>query len=83
MAGSARVFEGTVEIVVRNARGDQVGTGWTTASVGAPERGDYATNISFALAGGRQNGTVEAFSRSAKDGSVQHLASVPVVLVPN
>lgn len=77
------MFEGTVEIVIHNARGEEVGKGFTTASVGAPERGDYAVSILFTMTGGKQNGKLEVFSRSPRDGSVENLVSIPIVLVPN
>ena len=81
--GTASVFEGTVEIVVRNARGEEVGKGFTTASAGAPERGAYTASIPFATTGGKQDGKLEVFSRSPRDGSVENLVSIPIVLVPN
>lgn len=77
------MFEGTVEIVVRNARGEEVGWGFTTASSGAPERGDYAASILFTTTGGKQTGKLEVFSRSPRDGSVENLVALPIVLVPN
>ena len=81
--GTAAVFEGTVEIVIRNARGEEVGKVFVTASAGAPERGDYAASIVFTTTGGKQNGKLEVFSRSPRDGSIVNLVSIPVVLVPN
>ena len=80
--GTAAVFEGTVQIVVRNGQGETVGRGFTTATAGAPERGDYDVRVPFALAGGRQNGSVEVFSTSPRDGTAENLVRVPVVLVP-
>lgn len=81
--GTAMVFEANVQIVVRNAQGQEVGQGFTTATAGAPERGDYNASIPFTLSGGRQNGTVEVFSHSPRDGAVISLVRVPVVLLPN
>ena len=81
--GSASVFEANVRVVVRNGRGEVVGEGFTTATAGAPARGDYVASIPFALAGGRQSGVVEVFSPSPRDGTPQSSVSVPVVLVPN
>ena len=80
--GTASVFEANVQLVVKNARGESVGQGFTTATAAGPERGDYTASVAFTLTGGRQNGAVEVFSPSPRDGQPQHLVSVPVVLVP-
>lgn len=80
--GSASVVEGNVHVVVRNARDEAVGQGFTMASAGAPDRGEYNAAIPFTAAS-RQNGVVEVFSPSAQDGRPQHLVSIPVVLVQN
>ncbi len=81
--GTAMVFEANVQIRVRNAQGQVIGRDFTTATWGAPERGDYTAAISFTLTGGRQNGTIEVFSESVMDGSEEDLVSVPVILTPN
>src|SRR5205823_1235874 len=39
--GSASVFEGNVQVIIRDARGEPVGRATATASAGAPERGDF------------------------------------------
>ena len=52
------------------------------ASVGAPDRGTFSQEVSFPPPSGSQTGTIEAFSTSAADGSVQNLFSVPVTLTP-
>ncbi len=78
--GTASVFEAAIQANVRNARGEVVGTVNGTASAGAPERGTYDLSIPFKVEG-RQNGAVEVFSRSPRDGSIINLVSVPVVLV--
>ena len=81
--GSASVFEANVHVIVRNAKGEVVGEGFTTATAGAPARGDYVASIPLTFSGGRQNGVVEVFSPSPRDGTPQGLVSIPVVLVPN
>ena len=47
------------------------------------ERGDYAASILFTTTRDKQNGKLEVFSRSPRDGSVENLVSVSIVLVPN
>ena len=81
--GTARVFEGNVRIVIRDARGGIAGQAVTTASAGAPERGDYSAMVSYQISGGRQEGVVEVFSPSAVDGTPLSLVRVPVFLLPN
>ncbi len=81
--GSASVFEGNVQVIIRDGRGEPVGRATATASAGAPERGDFGTTVSFALTGGRQNGVVEVFSPNPRDGSPQNVVRVPVLLLPN
>lgn len=78
--GRARVFEGNVQIQVRNSRGMVIGNGYGTASAGAPEWGTFNAAIMYHLNGGTQAGVVEVFSTDPKDGRVANLVSVPVSL---
>jgi len=80
--GTASVFEAAVVIVVRDSLGNELTRVSTLASVGAPDRGTFSLRVPFFLAGGSESGTIEAFSTSAADGSVQNLFSVPVVFTP-
>lgn len=83
VGGLARVFEGTVEIVIRDGQGKELGRGVTAASAGAPQRGQFTAALSFSAPVSKVPGTVEVFSRNPRDGSVENLVSVPVVLMPN
>ncbi len=78
--GRARVFEGNVQIQVRNSRGVVIGNGYASASAGAPEWGTFNAAIMYNLNGGTQAGVVEVFSTDPKDGRVANLVSVPVSL---
>lgn len=82
VTGTARVFEGTVDLAVKDASGKVIGKATTPASAGAPEWGKFDAQVAFEAPGSEQQGSVEAFSRSARDGSVQDLVSVKVTLLP-
>lgn len=81
--GMARVFEANVQFALKNAQGQEIARGFTTASAGAPEWGAYSAAISYRLTETKQNGVIEVFSQSPRDGSVINLVRVPVVLLLN
>ncbi|NPV91204.1 MAG: spore gernimation protein [Firmicutes bacterium] len=75
--GSAMVFEAAVCARVVDETGRVLAQGYTTASEGAPGRGDFKLTLDFnPTAPGK--GTVEAYSTSPKDGSIINLYRVPV-----
>lgn len=80
--GTASVFEATLQVVIRDRTGAQIGGQTVTASEGAPGTGTYEAAIPYTLTGGRQPGCVEVFSASPRDGSIENLVSVPVTLNP-
>jgi len=80
--GTARVFEAAVTVRVRNSKGDVVGQQAGTASSGAPQRGNYAIVVTFTPPAEAEPGTVEAFSRSPRDGSIENLVAMDVLLMP-
>ena len=75
--GSARVFEGTVVCRLLDTKGKVLAKGCTTATMGAPGRGDFEIRLSFepSLSG---NGRVEVFWESPKDGSEKDKVVIPV-----
>jgi germination protein M len=77
VSGSARVFEATVNIRLVDDTGKILSEGFTTASEGAPGRGDfkYALNFSAATPG---KGDLEVYWTSPKDGEILDKVSVPV-----
>lgn len=79
--GQARVFEGTLQLTLKDAGGQKLADTSAQASVGAPEWGDYTALLPFAVTS-RQEATLEVYSLSARDGSAQFLVTVPVVLLP-
>ena len=54
--------------------------GITTASAGAPGRGTFTVSATFAPPSADLFGSVEVFSVSPKDGSVDEIVRVPVVI---
>jgi len=83
---SAEVFEAAVVVVVKDSLGQELARANVVANMqnatGTPPRGPFSADLSFSLAGGSQPGTIEAFSTSARDGSIINLFSVPVTLTP-
>ncbi|MBI5288286.1 MAG: Gmad2 immunoglobulin-like domain-containing protein [Chloroflexi bacterium] len=74
-SGTASVFEGSLQVELRDATGTVVATK-TVQTVGAPERGDWATAFDVGpLPAGQYE--VAAYSISAKDGSVENEFAVP------
>jgi len=82
VSGTASVFEAALVIVVKDSLGQELSRAEVLASIGAPDRGTFSQDLSFSLPGGSEAGTIEAFSTSARDGSIINLFSVPVTLTP-
>jgi hypothetical protein len=80
ITGQARVYEGTVQVQVRDARGRVVGKGFTTALDAGPNWGAFFVELPFQATEDGEPGSVEVFSESARDGSVENLVAIPVVL---
>jgi hypothetical protein len=77
IAGTANVFEATVSIRIRDAEGDVIANTFTTATCGTGCRGDYSASVAYSVERDQQ-GTIEVFESSAKDGSPLFLVSIPV-----
>ena len=78
--GTASVFEATLLVAVKDSRGNTLCQIVAQASEGAPGRGDYEVEIAFAPPADAMKGSIDAFTESPKDGSVQDLVSVPVTI---
>jgi hypothetical protein len=86
ISGTASVFEGTVQLRILDAEGQEVGSAFTTASAGAPERGDFSEGVPFSV-GEAQDAVVEVFEQnvaSPEEGPMRELftVEVPVQLKP-
>ena len=76
--GTANVFEATVSMDVRDARGKLLLRTFTTATSGTGTRGTFDATLTVADADG--DVTIVAYESSAKDGSPLHVVEVPVVV---
>ena len=63
ISGTASVFEGTVQIRILDADGEEIASAFTTASVGAPNRGTFSEDVEFTV-DGAQDGVVEVFEQN-------------------
>jgi hypothetical protein len=81
IAGSADVFEATVNIRVLNGNGEVVAESFAMATCGTGCRGDFSTQVD-APVDTEQPGTIQVFEYSAKDGSMINIVEIPVTLVP-
>ena len=77
--GQARAFEANVlhqlrdtnKLIVSNER-------FTTADIGAPEYGDFTSNLPFDRTPSSNTGELWVYTRSANDGSIQDLVKIKV-----
>jgi hypothetical protein len=81
IAGIARVFEATVAYEIVSG-GRTLVTGFTNASVGAPDWGSFQVDATVGPVSSPTQVTVRVFARSMKDGSIIDLVEVPVTLEP-
>ncbi len=74
-------FEANVTARVLDANGNQLGIrGMTVQSPGPPQGGPFAEHLVFTLPATAQNGTLQVFEASAKDGSIVVISSVGIRL---
>lgn len=79
ISGSAMVFEATVCYRLKDAQNNILASGFTTATSGAPERGDFTVDIQFKSPGAGTKGQLEVYEESMKDGSDTNKVIIPVV----
>ena len=82
IAGSADVFEATVNIRVLDANGEVIAESFAMATCGTGCRGDFSTQVDVPI-DAEQPGTIQVFEYSAKDGSMINVVEIPVILVPS
>jgi hypothetical protein len=76
LSGTAMVFEGSFLARLVDSSGRRVVQVVMQASLGAPERGRFAEQISYSTSARR--GTLIVFAQSMEDGSRQHEVRIPV-----
>jgi hypothetical protein len=79
ISGTADVFEATVSLRILDANGHEIARTFTQASCGTGCRGDYSIAVPYQIAT-EQQGTIEVFESSAKDGSAINVVAIPVTL---
>ena len=80
VSGTASVFEAALNARLLDADGRELASAFTTATEGAPGRGEYAADLEPAPVTRDTPATVEVFNRSAKDASVEFSRKLPVTL---
>jgi hypothetical protein len=75
--GTARVFEATLTVELRDAAGTVVRTALVTADAGAPDTGRWTTTLDLGtvVAGAYE---LVAYSVSARDGTPENIFAIPV-----
>lgn len=81
VAGLARVFEANVRIRVLTAEGTVLADTFTTASVGGPEFGQFASDVAVSVTTPTA-ACVQIFEESARDGSQVNVVQTQVMLQP-
>jgi len=76
--GSARVFEATVSYRLKDENGNILTQGFTTATAGAPEWGNFSAELTF-TSPAKGKGQLEVFEESMKDGSDLNKVVIPVI----
>ncbi|MCL6558749.1 MAG: GerMN domain-containing protein [Firmicutes bacterium] len=75
--GTARVFEASVSVRLKDESGNVIARGFTTATQGAPGHGDFVITLPFTASPGGK-GTLEIYWTSPNDGSELNVVAVPV-----
>src|SRR6266542_2447704 len=81
VSGTANVFEATVSYRLLDDGGNEVASGFVTATCGTGCRGDYTDDISYTV-DHAQPGTLEVFEESAENGQPINMVRIPLSLEP-
>jgi hypothetical protein len=80
ITGDASVFEAALQWRIVDGGGRVIAQGSTTASAGAPGRGTFSVTASFPPPSADTIGQVQVYDTSPKDGTIDEMVSVPVVI---
>jgi hypothetical protein len=80
VSGDASVFEANVQYRVVTAAGSVIAQGHTTASAAGPQRGTFRIEVKFDVPYSTEQGFVEVFETSARDGTISDIVRVPVTI---
>jgi len=74
-------FEGNLAVRVLDGTGFEIGSGYATIAAGEMgEQGPYTGVVTFTVPHTTQMGRIQVYSISPRDGAIEHLNSVSVVL---
>ncbi len=80
ISGDASVFEANLQWRIVDVGGRALALGMASASAGAPARGTFSVTATFAPPAADTSGVVEVYTRSPKDGQIDDIVRVPVVI---
>jgi hypothetical protein len=82
ISGDASVFEAALTWRITDSAGRVLASGHMNASAGAPARGDYTITATFPAPASDTIAIVEVYELSPRDGSIDEIVRVPVVITP-
>jgi immunoglobulin-like protein involved in spore germination len=80
ISGEAMVFEAALIWQVTDTAGRVLAGGITTATAGAPAKGTFTITATYADPPSDTIGFAEVFTRSPRDGTVDEIVRVPLIL---
>jgi hypothetical protein len=80
ISGDASVFEANLIWQVTDTAGRVLAGGITTATAGAPARGTFTITATYTDPPSDAIGFAEVFTRSPRDGNIDEIVRVPVIL---
>jgi germination protein M len=81
LLGTSNTFEATFMFQLRDANGNELASGFGTATSGSGERGTFDHEVTFSGASAGA-GVLKMFEASAEDGSEIHVVEIPVQISP-
>ena len=80
ISGEASVFEAALIWQVTDTAGRVLASGITTATAGAPAKGTFSITATYQDPPSDIIGFAEVFTRSPKDGEIDEIVRVPLIL---
>jgi len=80
ISGDASVFEANLIWQVTDTAGRVLAGGITTATAGAPSRGTFSVTATYTDPASDVIGFAEVFTRSPRDGNIDEIVRVPIIL---
>ena len=80
ISGDASVFEANLIWQVTDTAGRVLAGGITTATAGAPSRGTFSITATYTDPPSDVIGFAEVFTRSPRDGNIDEIVRVPIIL---